>query len=52
MQDEEARKLFASLGLDATGSVAAGSKFGGIYNPLDAIWRDQKTGGTIYVGCV
>ena len=47
--DDEARKLFARLGLDADGA-SSGKGMGGLYNPLDAIWRDQKTGGTIFVG--
>ena len=46
--DDEARKLFARLGLDASG-VGTG-KFGGLYNPLDAIWKDSRTGGTVFVG--
>ena len=52
--DDEARKLFARLGLSADGASSSSSGGGkgvrGLYNPLDAMWRDQKTGGTIYVG--
>jgi predicted protein tyrosine phosphatase len=39
--DEEGRKLIASFGL----TPAAGR-----YNDLDPIWRDERTGGVIYVG--
>ena len=42
--DEEAKKLFAKLNLDADGARP------GIYNPMDPVWRDPKSGGTIYVG--
>jgi len=42
--DEEARKLFARVGLDADGRGGHG------YNPLDPIFRDESTGGTIFVG--
>ena len=49
--DDEARKLFTRLGLDPDGAARpGGARFGGLYNPLDAIWRDTATGGTIYVG--
>lgn len=48
--DEEARKLFARLGLDKEGAPSGKGKFGGLYNPLDAIYRDKATGGTIFVG--
>jgi hypothetical protein len=52
--DDEARKLFARLGLSADGggssSSGAGKGVRGLYNPLDAMWRDQTTGGTIFVG--
>ena len=52
--DDEARKLFARLGLSADGASSSSGGGGkgvrGLYNPLDAMWRDQKTGGTIYVG--
>ena len=51
--DEKARELFASLGLDAKGGAPGantGSAIGGLYNPLDAIWRDKATTGTIFVG--
>ena len=43
--DDEARKLFSRLGLDATGGGASN-----IYNKADPIWRDTKTGATIFVG--
>ena len=39
---------FARLGLTAEGASRGG--VGGLYNPLDAMWRDARTGGTIYVG--
>ena len=42
--DDEARKLFASLGLDTSGAGQCN-----IYNPMDAIYRDAG-GGTLYVG--
>ena len=42
--DDEARKLFASLGLDTSGVGKCN-----IYNPMDAIYRDAG-GGTLYVG--
>lgn len=42
--DDEARKLFASLGLDTSGAGKCN-----IYNPMDAIYRDAG-GGTLYVG--
>ena len=42
--DEEGRKLMASL--TNIGSGSSSLKF----NPMDAIWRDQSTGGTIFVG--
>lgn len=43
--DEEARKLFKSLGLDPSGNSGG---FG--YNPLDPIYKDPTTGGAVYVG--
>ena len=46
--DDAARKLFSSLGLNPEGAGRAGMR--GMYNPLDPIWRDTKTDGTIYVG--
>jgi len=45
--DAEARALFARLGLESSG---AGSSVGGLYNPLDPIWRDKSTSGAIFVG--
>jgi len=42
--DDEGRKILARMNLDATQAKA------GIYNPMDPIWRDPKTGGVIYVG--
>jgi len=42
--DEEARKLWARLGLDP------GSGAGGMYNALDPLWRNPETGGTFFVG--
>ena len=43
--DDEAKKLFARLNLDANGSGRPGS-----YNPMDPIYRDPTTGGVIFVG--
>lgn len=43
--DDEARKLFATLGLDASGAGNSRS-----YNPMDPIYRDTSTGGTVFVG--
>ncbi|KAL1530827.1 hypothetical protein AB1Y20_001723 [Prymnesium parvum] len=42
--DEEAKKLFERLNLMNASTKPA------IYNPMDPIWRDPKTGGTIFVG--
>ena len=36
----EGRRLIESLGLQA----------GGMYNAMDAVWKDSSTGGKIYVG--
>lgn len=44
--DDEARKLWARLNLDPSTKVRGARE----WNDLDAIWRDPKTGGTIYVG--
>lgn len=46
--DDEARKLFARYGLDNSG-IGKG-KFGGLYNPLDMIWKHPRSGGKVYVG--
>lgn len=43
--DDEARNLFASLGLDPSGAGKSN-----IYNPMDAIYCDQTTGGKVFVG--
>ncbi|EKX45897.1 hypothetical protein GUITHDRAFT_152598 [Guillardia theta CCMP2712] len=43
--DEEAQKIFASLGLGKEGSSSR-------YNSCDPIWKHPRTGGTIYVGNV
>jgi predicted protein tyrosine phosphatase len=48
--DQKAYDLFASLGLDRSGNVAAKAAGGSIYRPLDAVFKDRKTGGTIFVG--
>ena len=37
----EGRRLVESLGLQAGG---------GMYNAMDAVWKDSSTGGKIYVG--
>lgn len=42
--DDEARNLWARLNLDPN------KDDNGPYNSLDPIWRNPKTGGTIYVG--
>lgn len=42
--DDEARKLFARLNLDPSKDTP------GPHHSVDPIWRDPKTGGTIYVG--
>ena len=47
--DEAARKLFASLGLDATGATPEGLR-NNIYNPMDLVFHDKATGGKIFVG--
>jgi hypothetical protein len=43
--DTEASSLFKALNLSPTGLDC-----GGRFNPLDAIWRHPRTGGTVYVG--
>ena len=48
--DEEAQKLFTKLGLDAKGGRPPNVPGGEIYAPMDPIWRDETTLGTIYVG--
>lgn len=48
--DEEAHKLFTRLGLDAKDGRPAALPGGEIYAPMDPIWRDEATGGIIYVG--
>ena len=48
--DEAARQLFASLGLDASGSRKGDGLRSNIYNPLDLMYHDEKTGGKIFVG--
>ena len=45
--DDEARKLWSSLGLDALGQGVPARHS---YNALDAIYRDAATGGVVYVG--
>ena len=45
--DDEARKLWSSLGLDALGQGVPARHS---YNALDAIYRDASTGGVVYVG--
>ena len=40
-------EAFLDYGLDADGGKAAPSN---IYNKADPIWRDTKTGATIFVG--
>jgi hypothetical protein len=42
--DAEAKALWARLNIDPT------SVKGGLYNPMDPIWRHPTGGGTIYVG--
>ena len=42
--DEEARKIFRSL------NIPQPSRKVSHYNPLDPIWKDDKTGGVVYVG--
>jgi len=42
--DAEAHKLFKSLNLDPSGAGGFG------YNPLDPIFRDPVSGGTVFVG--
>ena len=37
----EGKRLIASLGVRPAG---------GRYNPMDAVWKDEKTGGSIWVG--
>jgi len=46
--DAEARKIFKTLGLDASGASSGAPV--GFYNPLDPIFRDVASGGTIFVG--
>ena len=43
--DDEGRKLMASL-------TAAAASSSNLYNPMDAIWKDEATGGTVFVGNV
>ena len=47
--DDEARKLFATLGLEPDGTRGGGG-WGGMYNPMDPIFRRVDTGGKIFVG--
>ena len=42
--DEEGRNLLSKLNLDAS------ARSGGMWNPLDPIWRHPEGGGTIYIG--
>ena len=43
--DEEGRRLIASL-------TTAAASSNNLYNPMDPIWKDEATGGMVYVGNV
>ena len=44
--DEEARKLFRTLNLPEDGSGVVPGR----YNPMDVLWRNEKTGAKVFVG--